>query len=83
MSKPNSFDVMKAMSARNKDIQLFPDVVEARTVRHGGHVTVGVSRELVDALMLGTPKYKVFLLALNEEQYEAICKELERSTEQR
>jgi hypothetical protein len=80
MSKVNSFDVMKRMSAENKDIQMFPDVVSAQTAKGGGHVTVGVSAELVTAMAVGSPKYKVFLLALNEEQYNAVSAALENES---
>ena len=68
---PSPFDVMKRMSAENKDILMFPDVVSVKTVsQHNGHVTIGVPHEFAVKMAVGTPKYKVFMLALNEVQFE-------------
>lgn len=72
MSKANSFDVMKRIGAANGDIMTFPDVVSMQTVKAGGHVTIGVPPGIVQKLGLGTEKYKVFLMAVNAREFDAM-----------
>lgn len=81
MPKPNAFDVIKTMSLRNLDVRATNTVVNAQTVKAGGHVTFGVDTGTVNAVlndMLGVTKskYRVFMMVVNSEQFNEVEKEL-------
>lgn len=72
----NNFDVLKKMSADNKEIMLAKHVVSATTAKGGGHVTMGVPAELLHKIALLDGKYQVVLLVWNIEQFKEVQAEL-------
>ena len=55
------------------DIQLSPleNIVEVRSTKHGGHVVIGISREVLDDFMRGKSMYGGLVL-INATQYDSI-----------
>lgn len=77
MPKPNSFDVMKTMAARNGKIMLVPlgNVTEARKVKAGCHITIGAPEQVMTGIALG--QYYGGLLLADKDEFERVQKELE------
>lgn len=74
--EPSDFVVMDAMAAAKKDIALFPDVLDMKTVKKGAQVRVGVTNDAMQKLAhsyTGTgPRYVGMFLVLNYEEFLAI-----------
>lgn len=53
--KPNGFDVMKAMSAKERDIRLAPigNVTRVQKTKRGTLVTIGVEGDVIAGLAQG------------------------------
>ena len=77
MSKIGTFDVLKVMCERNMDIRLstLDNVTELRKVKAGTRITIGFYGDVVSGIALG--KFVGGLLLANNEQFQAIKKELE------
>lgn len=75
--KPNSFDVLKAMSAANKDIRLAPlgNILRVQKVKAGTQITIGCEGDLVGAIARGD-FVGGFILA-DKRQYAETERELE------
>jgi len=72
----SNFDVLKQMSAENKDIRLFQTVLSARMKGDNGKVEIGVNAQTAfDLLREG--KVGAVLLVWDVEQFRAIKAELE------
>ena len=68
----NSFDVLKTMAADNKDIRLFPDMVQAYTDKKGGVVCMGVNKQtLLD--IWNNPNLSIMLLVYDKKQFDEIA----------
>lgn len=76
MKKANSFDVLKIMSERDLDIKLSNTMVRADLNKRGGHVTMGVTQEVIHDIMNNTPLILALIVA-NQDQFDAIRAELE------
>jgi hypothetical protein len=82
MKKADSFDVLKAMSDRNKDIALAVETVQfvRQEKKGGGLVHVGVADPhftyLINQAFSGKYTHKAVLLIYNIEQFKEIEKEL-------
>ena len=77
MTKVNSFDVLKEMSARNMSIQLAPldNITEARKVKAGTKVTIGIGGDVVGSIL--NNKFVGGLILADRKEFEAVRKELE------
>lgn len=53
--KPTSFDVLKAMSAANKDIRLAPlsNILRVQKTKLGTQITIGVEGDVIGAIARG------------------------------
>lgn len=72
----SNFDVLKQMSAQNKDIRLFPSVLSARMNGDKSKVEIGVNTQTAfDAMADG--KVGIALLVWDVKQFAAIRAELE------
>ena len=76
--KPNSFDVMKRMSADDRDIMMFPDLVDMKTVKAGGHLTFGVPKEAIQKFLPDPDRYMMFVMAMDRNQYRDTQEKLSR-----
>lgn len=73
------FQVMQIMSQENKDICMCPDMIEAKTIKGGGKIVMGVPHEAlmkVCGSILGTSseEYHVLLYIVNKKQFDEIKK---------
>ena len=78
--KPNNFDILKTMSERNLDIRLAPlgNILRAQLTKKGTQITIGFPGDVVAAVMDG--KFVGGLLLADRKQYNAVAKELEKSS---
>lgn len=73
-----TFAALGKMGDQNKDITLFPTVVETRTAKGGAHLTFGIDaatgQKLFTAMADGTmgAKYVVVCIVADRAQFEAI-----------
>jgi hypothetical protein len=63
----NNFDVLKRMSAENKDIRLGVDVLNMKKVRAGSQVTIGIAGDVVTPVFTG--ELCACLLIYNKKQF--------------
>lgn len=68
MATINNFDVLKLMSAENKDIRLMTDVLSMRKVSAGTQITVGVSGDVIGAIT--SDQLHACLLLYDKKQFE-------------
>lgn len=76
MSKPNSFDVLREMSARNLNIKMSIEFVAAQKTKLGGEITMGVDGETIYDL-LGNKPLILALFVIDRNQFEALRAEME------
>lgn len=77
----NNFKILAHMAANDMDIACSVNqVTEARQVKAGAKVTVGIGAEYGRKIIkqaVGGPQYHVLLFVVNAEQYEAVAEKLE------
>lgn len=67
----SDFMVMQEMSSKNKDIRMSGTIVETRTVKQGGIISIGVDAKTLQDVSL-TEDYYVVLYVLNKKQFNEI-----------
>jgi len=73
MSKNKSdFEVMQEMATRNLDIRSASTIIEIKTVKKGGAVTIGVDDQCLHDLVLNPDDYLLALYVVNKQQYHEI-----------
>ena len=69
----SDFEVMMEMSRKNMDIAMSGAMVEAKKVKKGGHITMGVSpdsfEKIIQAAFTGEQEYFVALYVINKQQF--------------
>lgn len=84
MEEIHDFEVMAEMAKQNKDIALFPDVLNLQAVKKGAKVTVGITNEAMQKLARSYTetgkRYVGMFMVLDYDEFKAIK---ERTTEQR
>ena len=77
MSDVNNFDVLKRMSAENKDIRMAPssNFLRMQTVKAGTQITVGVEGDVVGSIFSG--ELVGCLLLFNKKQFDELKKKME------
>ena len=75
--KVGTFDVLKVMCERDMDVRLstLDNVTEARKVKGGSKVSIGVAGDVVTGIALG--KFVGGLLIADREQFHQVKRELE------
>ena len=66
--------IMNKMAQENKDISCSTTLVEAKTVKKGGHVTIGVDHQSIVNLALPNNKYAAILYVVNMDEFKEIKK---------
>jgi len=71
------FDQMNVADETNKTalLSISPYLVEAKTAKGGGHVTMGVTAEVITQLITGDRK--AILLVFDKKEYDRIDKQLQ------
>ena len=74
------FDQMNVADEANKTalLSVSPHLVEAKTAKGGGHVTMGVTAEVITQLLTGDRK--AILLVFDNKEYDRIDKQTQTST---
>jgi hypothetical protein len=77
MPRPNNFDVMKAMCAANRKIQIAPlgNILRMRKTKRGTEVTIGVSGDIIMELMAGD--YVGGLILCDKAEFEETAQAIE------
>ena len=71
----NNFDVLKRMSAENKDIRLGTDLLNMKAVKAGSQITMGVPGNVLGALMFG--ELRACLVLFNVKQFDEVKSAME------
>lgn len=74
----NNFDVLKKMSADNKDIRLGTDVTFMKKVKAGTQVTVGIAGDVIGSIYHGD--LSVCLILFDKQQFNETKAELEEQS---
>lgn len=72
----SDFQVMDAMAKANKDLSMYPDILEMKAVKKGARVTMGVPKECMQKISKSViqtgPDYMAVLLVVNIADFKAI-----------
>ncbi len=63
----NNFDVLKRMSADNKDIRMSTDILNMKAVKAGSQITIGIAGNVLDKVMFG--ELKAYLILFDKKQF--------------
>ena len=77
--KVNNFDVLKRMSAEDKDIRMGVDVLRMDKVKAGSQVTIGIAGDVVTPLFAG--ELHACLLIYNIKQFDELKAAMEQENE--
>ena len=75
MPSANNFDVLKRMSAENKDIRVGVDVLSMKNVNAGTQVTIGIAGNVVTPIFMG--ELHACLLIYNKKQFNEVKEAIE------